>query len=226
VPAFDELKRRFEELVVTGSRVFASARPPGRGVVSDYYVDSALFHEWRAAGYSLVAFTFGDDSSHYRLLKEGCVHPYREHTARGLGVLKAARQDLDAGFLVGLKNLVAADFFADFLEMAEYLLKSRYKDPATVLIGGVLEEHIRALCRRATISISDGNGPLKADRLNAELAKAAVYTKLDQKAVTAWLDLRNKAAHGEYSAYTDEQVRLMLQGVRDFANRTLALRGA
>jgi hypothetical protein len=42
---------------------------------------------------------------------------------------------------------------------------------------------------------------------------------LDQKNVTAWLDLRNKAAHGCYSEYQNENVRLMIAGVLDFMAR-------
>ena len=30
-------------------------------------------------------------------------------------------------------------------------------------------------------------------------AAGAVYSTLDQKSVTAWLDLRNKAAHGKFT---------------------------
>jgi hypothetical protein len=61
--------------------------------------------------------------------------------------------------------------------------------------------------------------PKKADLLNSELAAAGAYSKLDQKSITSWLDLRNKAAHGKYSEYTKEQVVLTLQGVRDFMVR-------
>ena len=50
-------------------------------------------------------------------------------------------------------------------------------------------------------------------------AKAKVYEKLDQKNVTAWLDLRNKAAHGEYEKYGGPQVGLMIAGIRDFLTR-------
>jgi hypothetical protein len=57
-------------------------------------------------------------------------------------------------------------------------------------------------------------------RLNAELS-AAVYSKLDQKSVAAWLDLRNKVAHGNDTEYTGEQVRVLLQGVRDYSARHL-----
>ena len=40
--------------------------------------------------------------------------------------------------------------------------------------------------------------------------------------VTAWLDLRNKAAHGNYSEYNDNQVKQMIMGVRDFIIRNPA----
>jgi hypothetical protein len=61
--------------------------------------------------------------------------------------------------------------------------------------------------------------PKKADLLNAELTKSHVYNNLDQKAVSAWLDLRNKAAHGRYGEYNDKQVENMIQGVTEFMAR-------
>jgi hypothetical protein len=64
--------------------------------------------------------------------------------------------------------------------------------------------------------------PKKADGMNADLASAEVYSKLDQKNVTAWLDLRNKAAHGQYGEYNKEQVLIFISGVRDFITRTPA----
>ena len=56
--------------------------------------------------------------------------------------------------------------------------------------------------------------------MNSELASANIYNKLDQKSITSWLDLRNKAAHGQYLEYTKEQVELMYQGVTNFISRT------
>lgn len=92
------------------------------------------------------------------------------------------------------------------------------------MTGSVLEEHLRNLCTKNGIPIVEdkkGNSvPQKADSLNAELAKANVYNKLDQKSVTAWLDLRNKAAHGKYDQYKIEQVELMFRGVSEFIART------
>ncbi len=139
-----------------------------------------------------------------------------------VGILKALRSDYDAGCLQSVAELIHADLFADFMEMAEHLLDQGYKDPAAVITGSVLEEHLRKLCDKNGIIISQGGKPKKADALNAELAGANVYSKLDQKNVTAWLDLRNKAAHGKYSEYTKDQVALLIQSVRDFITRNPA----
>jgi len=137
------------------------------------------------------------------------------------GALKALRADYAAGHLQRIEELIQSDLFANFLEMAEHLLSQGYKDPAAVLAGGVLEEHLRKLCIRSGIPTTHGGKPKKADTMNAELTAAGIYNKLDQKSVTAWLDLRNKAAHGHYTEYGAEQVRVLLQGVRDFAARYL-----
>jgi hypothetical protein len=85
-------------------------------------------------------------------------------------------------------------------------IEQGYKDPAAVIAGSVLEGYLRKLAEKASIALVQGNGsPNKADLLNSELMAAGVYTKLDQKSITAWLDLRNKAAHGQYSDYTNDQ---------------------
>jgi hypothetical protein len=83
----------------------------------------------------------------------------------------------------------------------------------------VLEEHLRKLATNASVAVSSNERSKKADLLNAELVKAGVYNVLEQKAVTAWLDLRNKAAHGHYGEYDDAHVDLMLQGIRGFLAR-------
>ncbi len=136
------------------------------------------------------------------------------------GMLEALRNDYESGYLQTVSELIRADIFGDFLEMADYLLEQNYKDPAAVVTGSVLEAHLRKLCGKHSIDVVKADGtPKKSDTLNAELTAAEAYSGLDQKSVTAWLGLRNKAAHGQYSEYTKEQVTLMLQGVRDFGSR-------
>jgi hypothetical protein len=142
-------------------------------------------------------------------------------TARG--TLQALRSDYESGYLQSVVELVHADVFADFLDMADYLLQQGYKDPAAVIAGSVLEEHLRKLCDKYGIPTVKADGkPKTADALNSELASANVYSKLEQKSVTAWLDLRNKAAHGKYTEYDQDQVASLIRGVREFAIRNPA----
>jgi hypothetical protein len=139
-----------------------------------------------------------------------------------MGIVEALRHDYAADALTPIQELIRAEVFDDFLEMAEHLMELAYKDPAAVLIGGVLEQHLRKLALRASIDTESNGKAKKADTLNSELASGKVYDKLDQKSVTSWLDLRNKAAHAEYSSYSMEQVKLLLLGVRDFIRRVHA----
>lgn len=135
------------------------------------------------------------------------------------GVLKSLRDAYEQGYLTTIAEIVHADIFSDFLDMAEHLLDQGYKDPAAVLVGGTLEEHLRKLCTKHGIPIVDAKSQhRKASAMNDDLAKIA-YDKLQQKGVTYWLDLRNKAAHGQYAGYDAKDVQGMLHSVRDFITR-------
>ena len=136
-----------------------------------------------------------------------------------VGIAQALKTAYESGYLHKIEELIHADLFSDFLDMGDYLLEEGYKDPAAVIIGGVLEEHLRKLCLKNSIDITMNNRFKKADTMNADLANSHVYNRLDQKSITAWLDLRNKAAHAQYNEYTEDQVKLALQGIRDFIAR-------
>lgn len=136
------------------------------------------------------------------------------------GTLTSLQHEYEQGYMRTIEELIHADLFSDFLEMAGHLLEQGYKDAAAVIIGSVLEEHLRKLADKSNISrLQPSGSPKKADTMNADLASANAYSKLDQKSVTAWLDLRNKAAHGNYDQYQREQVTLLLDCVRDFLSR-------
>ena len=139
------------------------------------------------------------------------------------GILKAIREDFANGNLQSIQELIHGELFSDFLEMAAHLLDEGYKDPAAVLGGGVLEGHLRSLCNKNGVSTLKPDGkPKNSETLNTELAGAGFISKLDQKNVTAWLGLRNNAAHGDYAKYTSEQVALLLDSVRNFVTRNPA----
>ena len=140
------------------------------------------------------------------------------------GVLDGLLKDLSKGYLKNFEELISSEIFADYLEMGDYLLDEGYKDASAVIIGSTLEAHLRKLCEQNNIAHiklnSEGKEkPKKADELNSELAKKEVYTKLELKEITFWLEIRNNAAHGHYDNYSSEDVNLMSKGVKHFITK-------
>jgi hypothetical protein len=134
------------------------------------------------------------------------------------GLLSALAEEYELEYLQTLQELIHADTFSDFLDMATYLLQQGYKDPAAVVAGSVLEH--RDLCKKNSVALLDAKGnPKKAEMMNQDLYSANVYNLLNQKSVTAWLDLRNKAAHGHYAEYDAKQVSSLIDNIRNFMAR-------
>lgn len=215
-----DLITRIEQLIIQGQKVLET-----RKKIDEYeeFVDSGKIRGFRSAALSFIERVYGKEHTHYNEFNN-TVDGYRPTDAQiGISILEAIKDELEGGWLFSIKGLITSEVFADFIEMANYLLDQGYKDPATVIAGSVLEEHLRQLCVTNGINIEfESKGilkPKKADSLNSELTKSNIYNKLDQKAVTMWLDLRNKAAHGHYAEYNKEQVVTMLQGITEFMSR-------
>lgn len=138
-----------------------------------------------------------------------------------IGIIIALKDDLENDYLKSVAELIHSEVFADYLEMSSYLLSEGYKDASAVIVGSTLEAHLKKLCDKASIGTTFKNAKgkevsKKADTINAELTKAEVYNKMYQKQITAWLDLRNNAAHGNYEEYEVAEVKLMISGINNF----------
>lgn len=188
-------------------------------------LEDKLFSKWFSQTATCLTDIFGEDHSYTKNFKSTCSRPNMPNVDGGIGILTAAKEDIDNGHLNGLFGIISSEIFSDFLEMADHLLQEKYKDPAAIVIGISLEVHLKGLCKKNGIDtfIIDHNGNTKhkkASILNSDLCKAGIYNKLEEKLVTAWLDLRNKAAHGQFVEYTIDQVNNMYLSVTDFINRT------
>lgn len=143
------------------------------------------------------------------------------------GVVSGLEVSLKNDFLENMAELIHGEVFTDFLEMAEHLLEEGYKDASAVMIGATLETHLKKLAIKNDVEVTkiDKKGkfyPKSANALNADLKAEDIYNQLDHKSITAWMELRNNAAHGHYDEYTKGNVEIMLQGVKDFIKRTPA----
>lgn len=217
-----DLVSRVDELLSLGQQVLSTRHSTGGKYNVDYVKESNMAG-FRSAALSFIDRVYGSSHPHFTEFNKQTESHLLKDAERGIAILQAVRSEISGGWLFTVKGLIAAELFSDFLEMAEHLLDAGYKDPAAVMIGSVLEEHLRQLCVKHSIETEEEKDSKtlskKADRLNADLAKVNVYTKLDQKQVTAWLDLRNNAAHGKYDVYTHEQVSQFMTGVIGFMTR-------
>ena len=130
-------------------------------------------------------------------------------------IFLAFKDDYEKGYLSSIKTLIQAEVFENQLEQSEELLKSGYILASAVIAGVVLETGIREICTRENISHG------KLDKMNADLAKAGIYNKLQQKRITALADIRNSAAHGKESKFSSEDVTMMIRDIENFLAKYL-----
>ena len=205
------IQRRFEELTakaeaLSAQRIFEMKSDSGE----EYFkIPSPGFHEWTTNVQNLLARTFGQDSIHYQNFSRR-VHDFGgwESTFEDCrAILKASREDYEGGYLFDVRALAKAEVLSDALSQAKHLLDADYKDPACVLARVALEVALK--------EVSDKHGIAhgKLDTMNADLCKAGVYNMAKQKQVTAWADIGNKAAHGQWNEYNANDARAMVDGV-------------
>ncbi len=215
----EKIVERLDELIEKGKKVLktyhcGSGSSDYGSWVGDDTVDSALSYEWGIICLNLLNRVFGKDSIHFQQFEKFIPRlTLYDSSVKAFGILLAAKDDYENGYLFDTRALIEAEVFDEFLEQAEELFKKGYYQPAAVIAGCVLEDGLRKLCDRNSIAL-----PAKAtiDPMNVELAKAGIYNKLVQKKITALADLRNKAAHGEWTEFTEKDVEDMIRDVRRF----------
>ncbi|OLS24685.1 MAG: hypothetical protein HeimC2_21660 [Candidatus Heimdallarchaeota archaeon LC_2] len=140
-----------------------------------------------------------------------------------MGVVNALLYGVKKGYLSSITELVHANVFSDFLEMADHLSDEGYKAPAAVVAGSTLETHIKKLAEKHEIDLEfkDKKGKLiqkSIDTLSSALVKLEVFTKNEKKQITAWYGIRNSSAHGK-NDFSIKEVKLMIEWIRHFISR-------
>lgn len=200
------VKRRFEELTEKAEKVQAARETTEYG---GHTIPGGPFHEWATNVQSLLARTLGPTSVHCQNFDKlaGQFRGYEHEFENCRAVFMAAREDYEGGYLFNVTALAKADALADAFSQGRELLRAGYKDPACVLARVALEVALKELAHE------HGTPFGKLERMNAELCKANVYNMAKQKQITAWADIGNKAAHGQWDQYDKNDARAMLDGV-------------
>ncbi len=216
----EKILHRLQQLIDRGFEIKNTKQsPPSNFIGFDATVDSEAANQWHASAKSILGKAFGIGSEHYALF-ETCFENGVTYSpfVCGIGILKAAKEDLEHGYIQDIRNLVAAEMFTDLLDQASELLDASYIGPAAVVAGAVLEDNLRKLCAGCSIELPDKP---KLDYMNSQLAKENVYNKLSQKRITAIADIRNSAAHGKWDDFTKKDVEEMISWITSFAETHL-----
>ncbi|RSZ26419.1 HEPN domain-containing protein [Acinetobacter bereziniae] len=215
-----KILNRYEQLIEEAESIKSLIRKKYSEYSGDYEDlgedGNAQYLQWKVKVKSLLTLSCGENSVYckeFSLAEE--VQNFDTNPRvikRLLPILVATYDDFKNGFLVSFKQIIQAEVFDRELEQAKSLLDSGYKNAAAVIAGVVLETAVKELCLNNNIDIQRR----KLTQLNDDLAKAGVYNKLQQKQITALVDIRNNAAHGDYDQFTKEDVERMIDDIERF----------
>jgi hypothetical protein len=205
---FIELEDQFEKIKQT-KKVISG----GFGPIDT--IDTGLFTSWKVKVKNLLVTACGENSQHFIAFLKGENSIYSMESEYSIfertgAIFDAAKEDYEGGYLSSLKQLVQAEVFESELEQSEELLSSGYKLASAVIAGVVLETALRDLCSQHEIPHG------KLDTMNGQLAKKGLYTKLQQKQITAIADIRNSAAHGKLELFSEQDVKNMIRDIESF----------
>lgn len=135
-----QVSERIAALIEKGDDLLRTEHQPSNSFSSIPIVNRQRFAEWRTQALVCLTQVFGAD------------HPYSENFAsqtekaprvasveRGVGILRAALEDVEHGYMDTIQQMAAAEVFSDFTDQAEYLLENDHWMPAVSLAGAVLE---------------------------------------------------------------------------------------
>jgi len=213
----EKLLKRIEELK-KAEEVKRTHKPNPPNVIGFPTLDEDAFLEWKTNVENLIILTTGKNSVYYQNFINHVKQGHISHIDFGIGVLKALKEDLKLGYLTKIKDLVVAEVFTDFLDIASHLLDNGYKDPAASLIGAVLENGLRKMAKKNNIQVRNNDD---IGSLNTKIADQGIYNRLVQRQIQAWKAIRDSADHGKFNEYKSEDVKSMLEGVRRFLAENL-----
>lgn len=217
-----KLAQRFQELSDQLKQVEASeaSKQSLMGGSSYQHIAEHLILNWAVKARNLLSSACGKESEHYTSFataeEEQSYEDSPKRLKRMAAVFLAAHEDFEGSYLNSIRNLVQAELAGGELDQARELIASGYYAAAAVVTGVVLENTLRSLCKKHGLP----SGSM--ERMNADLAKTGEYNALVQKRVTALAAVRNSAAHGKSSEYTNEDVKSMIPEVERFVAARLA----
>src|SRR5438093_13095269 len=88
---------KIDQLVEKGNSVLRTHTPNPPNVIGFPTLNDGAFTEWRTQSHTFLANLLGSGHTYLRSFGETVKRPYQSAVQSGLGILKAVREDLEAG---------------------------------------------------------------------------------------------------------------------------------
>ncbi len=213
----DELIAQAAAIITMGENVLATETTDSQ---SKSLVNELKFHDFRISALSYLSRVFGELSTHYQSFKTEVTHHTASRTRRGIGVLTAARRELQGDWLETTSGAVARDILTDMLRLARLQFDQGNHWAAAVISGAILEKHLRNLCLARGLAMHNeiqGKAvPKRGLQLTGEAYKKKLYDRQMNKTVIGWIELCDAAAAGKHEAVDPARVKNMLNEMMAF----------
>jgi len=218
----DQLIAQAAALISLGEQVLDTETGESQ---SKSLVNEQKFHDFRISALSYLSRVFGEASPYYENFRTEVTHHTASRTRRGIGMLSAARRELEDDWLETTRGGISSDILIDMLRIARLQLDQDNPCAAAIIAGAILEKQLRNLCLAGGIAIHNelqGKAvPKKGLQMTGEAYKKKIYGRQENKAVITWLELCDSAAgnakgNREADAVTVERVKSMLGELQAF----------
>jgi hypothetical protein len=211
----EQLITQAEAVTKLGEKVLATETSGGQ---QKSYVDEQAFHDFRIAAISYLGRVFGEDSTYYQSFKSEVTLPTPSRTRRGMGMLTAARRELQGDWLETTRGVISRKTLADLLNLAKQQLDLKNYAATVVISGSVLEILLQQLCLANGIQIhnklQNKTVTKKGIQLTGDAYKKKIYERQDNKAIISWLEIYEAATSGKSEDIPAEKVKTMYLGVQ------------
>ena len=216
-----DLTAKIEAVITMGEKVLATET---KGFQQQTFINEQQFHDFRISGISLLSRIFGDKNQHYQCFKTEVTSPGASRTKRGLGILSAARTELQGNWVETTRASITSEILTEFMAMAKTNIEAGNLQSAAILICAVVEKHLRNLCLAndiSTINKQMHSTTLKKPlQLNGEAYKKKLYDRLQNRKIISWFELRDGAEPTTVNEISAKQLESMHADVTKFMSQT------
>jgi hypothetical protein len=204
----DLIRRRFDELALSGSQIGVSRNQLGS------WVDAESWHRWATSALDHLRRTFGPDATHCKHFERiySRNSPGQQELEAARGVFDAARSDYSRGYLFSTQAAITGEILGDLVGLAKAALDGGQVHVAGVLASAALEDALKRFASREGLSVESASMTEVVSALKAKgLVGGAQKTILESMP-----KLRDWAMHANWDRLTAEAVGGQLGFVERF----------